>query len=130
MASDVLDAIDRSEALQSRSLLGDWMRQNHDAFAQRLQNKRADWVVLAALFGEAGLKDRFGNAPKPETARKTWLRVRAQTKASRAARGARPQTLPTPVRAAPAPDSTAPANASDDVRAMLSPGRKVPDIIT
>ena len=134
MATDILDAIDRSEALKPRSLLTDWMRQNHDAFAQRLQTKRADWVVLAALFGEAGLTDRFGKPPKPETARKAWLRVRAEVKASRAARGARPRTLPAPATAVPpapaASDATVPASASDDIRAMLSPGRKVPDIIT
>ncbi len=109
------------------------MRQNHDAFAQRLQNKRADWVVLAALFGDAGLTDRFGNPPKPESARKTWFRVRAEVKASGAVRGARPRISATPGRPAPtAPesDTAAPATASDDIRAMLSPGRKVPDIIT
>jgi len=132
MADDVLDAIDRSQALQSRSTLGSWMRQNHDAFAQRLENKRADWAVLAALFGDAGLTDRFGRPPKPETARKTWLRVRAQVKASRAVRRAKPRrssksdaTAP----AAPEAGTTAPAKAPDDIRAMLSPGRKVPDII-
>jgi hypothetical protein len=78
MAHDVLDAIDRSQALQSRSLLANWMRENHDAFAQRLQNKNADWVVLAALFAKAGLTDRFGKPPKPESARKMWLRVRTE----------------------------------------------------
>jgi hypothetical protein len=79
----VLEAIDKLDSLRVRSGLAIWMRDNHDAFADRLSRKLPDWVVLAKLFGEAGLTDRYGNPPKAETARKTWQRVRNEVKNAR-----------------------------------------------
>jgi hypothetical protein len=79
----VLEAIDKLDSLRVRSGLAIWMRDNHDAFADRLSRKLPDWAVLAKLFGEAGLTDRYGNPPKAETARKTWQRVRNEVKSAR-----------------------------------------------
>lgn len=80
----ILEAIDKLDSLRVRSGLAIWMRENHDAFADRLSRKLPDWVALAALFGNAGLTDRYGNPPKAETARKTWQRVRKEVKEARA----------------------------------------------
>lgn len=89
----ILEAIDKLDSLRVRSGLAIWMKDNHDAFADRLSKKLPDWVVLAKLFGDAGLTDRYGHPPKAETARKTWQRVRKEVKDARAngpARGALP----------------------------------------
>jgi hypothetical protein len=96
----VLDAIDRLDSLRARSSLAIWMRENHDGFADRLSRKLPNWTVLAKLFGEAGLTDRFGNPPKAETARKTWQRVRREVKEARA-RDCVP--IPSPSASHPAP---------------------------
>jgi len=97
----VLEAIDKLDSLRVRSNLAIWMRENHDAFADRLAKKLPNWVVLAKLFGEAGLTDRYGNPPKAETARKTWQRVRKEVKEVRARDGvpasAPADSLPVPV---------------------------------
>ena len=96
----ILEAIDKLDSLRVRSGLAIWMRDNHDAFADRLSKKLPDWVVLAKLFGDAGLTDRHGHPPKAETARKTWQRVRNEVKEARAngqARSARaPAAKPDP----------------------------------
>jgi hypothetical protein len=83
LGKGVLEAIDKLDSLRVRSGLAIWMRDNHDAFADRLSGKLPDWVVLAKLFGQAGLTDRYGIPPKAETARKTWQRVRKEVKDAR-----------------------------------------------
>lgn len=92
------------------------MRQNHDAFAARLSERIADWDVLVRLFADAGLTDRYGRAPKPETARKTWQRVRHKVQDAR---------TKAPVPAPPSAASVRPTPAADrsDIRALLSTGR-------
>ena len=75
---DLLEAIDKSGTLKVRSSMRAWMRENREAFAARLTDRIADWNVLAKMFADAGLTDRSGNPPKPETARKTWQRVRKE----------------------------------------------------
>jgi len=95
----ILEAIDKLDSLRVRSGLAIWMKDNHDAFADRLSKKLPDWVVLAKLFGDAGLTDRYGHPPKAETARKTWQRVRKEVKDARAngpARGALPTVAKPP----------------------------------
>jgi hypothetical protein len=71
------------------------------ALADRLSGKLPDWVVLAKLFGEAGLTDRYGNPPKAERARKTWQRVRNEVKS---ARGNGPDQGAFPSVSKPGPD--------------------------
>jgi hypothetical protein len=132
----VLDAIDRSPHLRVKSSLQTWMRENHDAFAERLAERIADWEVLVALFADGGLTDRYGNPPKPETARKTWHRVRAQVAAERARPSSRRPdrgrteavaAVPSSVRTTPARKS---AGATDILARMSNPGTRMPDPIT
>jgi hypothetical protein len=80
---DILKALDAGTFTSTRSTLVAWMKRNRDAFAARLEGKRADWVHLADLFAKNRLLDAKGNPPKPETARKAWQRVQAQGKAPR-----------------------------------------------
>jgi len=105
------------------------MRAHHDALASTLGARIADWTVLAKTFGEGGLTDRYGNPPKPETARKTWQRVR---KTAAAAGRAKTKTNPPPAqrqqpvvaRAEPQParptDPTNPSQTTDDIRAKFA----------
>ena len=127
---DVLDAIDRSVSLRSKSLLSAWMRENHDAFRERLEAHFPDWKVLTDLFAEAGLTDRYGNKPKPESARKLWQRIKRETKLERS-KPKQPAKSPTQAQAAQQPvqpNPTAPQT-TESILAMLSTGRKVPDPI-
>lgn len=136
---DVLRAIDRSESLRTKSSLERWMRENHDAFAARLKQRIADWDVLVKFFADAKLTDRYGNPPKPETARKTWQRVRKKIQDARAKEAARPpvQRRPPDQSAPPIPVRqtvrTKPTDApTDDIltrMAMANRGRKMPDVI-
>lgn len=96
-AENLLRAIDLTESLRTKSSLETWLRENHDAFAARLSERIADWDVLVKLFADAGLTDRYGKPPKPETARKTWQRVRRRVADARAKR---PDLGPVPVRPA------------------------------
>jgi hypothetical protein len=75
--ADIFAAIERSGT--QRGGLRDWMRKNHDAFAERLRTLRPNWDVLAEVFAKAELTDQRGNLPsKGETVRKTWQRVRKE----------------------------------------------------
>jgi hypothetical protein len=47
----ILDAIDKLGSLRVRSGLAIWMKDNHDAFADRLSKKLPDWVVRPARYG-------------------------------------------------------------------------------
>lgn len=104
------------------------MTANHDAFSARLAERIADWNVLVTLFADGNLTDRYGNAPKPETARKTWQRVRkkvAQARAKRATPDQKPTQLPAADR------NTKPTTVTTDndaIRAMPPPGRKMPAV--
>jgi hypothetical protein len=133
MARDkgVLAAIDKSPSLKVRSPLNVWMRENHDGFAARLSERMADWSVLAKLFGDAGLTDRYGNPPKPETARKTWQRVRAEVKASRTHRP-NPASSRTQTPTVQPANLAAPTDNSDLLRVMSEmsgQSSKMPDPI-
>lgn len=126
MAKDVLTAIDQSVALRSRSLLGDWMRSNHDAFKSRLDAHVPNWTVLTELFAEAGLTDRYGNKPKPESARQLWMRIKKEM-AQKAAAKSRAPTSPRPVQTAT--PGRPPAD-RPDIRALLSPAPPPDDEIS
>jgi hypothetical protein len=126
---DLLAAIDRSSMLRERATLQQWLLENHDAFLARMTTRVPDWQELVRLFAEAGLTDSHGRPPKPETARKTWQKVRALVKQERKQprRVETPPTQPAPtVRSAPKPA----ADNMDEIRAMLASGsRKLPDPI-
>jgi phytoene/squalene synthetase len=104
------------------------MRANHDAFDLRLRERKADWAVLAALFAADGLTDRYGNPPKPESARKAWLRVRTEIKAARATKPTPTRSVesPPPARAAqpPAAATTAAPTDHDDEPIIREPRHK------
>jgi hypothetical protein len=75
--ADIFAAIERTGT--RRGGLREWMRKNHDAFAEKLKTVRPNWDLLAEVFAEAGLTDQRGNLPtKGETIRKTWQRVRRE----------------------------------------------------
>ena len=80
--ADIFAAIERSGT--QRGGLRDWMRKNHDAFAERLRTLRPNWDLLAEVFAKAELTDQRGNLPsKGETVRKTWQRVRKEMQEER-----------------------------------------------
>ena len=130
MASDkdVLRAIDNADSLRVRSTLATWMRKNHDAFLERLTGRVADWGVLCGLFTDAGLTNRYGHPPKPETARKMWLRIRREVAADRARRLQKRQTAAStqpvqsvPVQSVPSASVAPPRKgSSDDVLRVMS----------
>jgi hypothetical protein len=78
---EILAAIDRSPRLGARSPLTAWLRENHAAFAARLAARRPDWTVLAELFNEGGLTNRYGKPLNAGTARKAWQTVRKELSA-------------------------------------------------
>lgn len=59
-----------------RSSLFWWLVEHHDEIAEASQGRRLRWSALCTCFQEAGLTDLNGRAASPETARRTWLRVR------------------------------------------------------
>lgn len=71
-----------------RSPLFWFLVEQHDELVEHAAGKRMCWDTLCKRFAEHGLTDRRGAQAKPETARKTWLRVRrfvAQTRARKQA---------------------------------------------
>ena len=125
MASDkdVLRAIDNADSLRARSTLATWMRKNHDAFLERLTERVADWGVLCGLFTDAGLTNRYGHPPKPETARKMWLRIRREVAADQVRRVQKRRSPATtqPTQSVPAAKEAPPGEgSSDDVLRVMS----------
>jgi hypothetical protein len=92
-----------------------WMRENFAALEIELTPKRLNWTAIANRLHDAGLTNAAGGRLTAHTARKTWQRVRASMSRKLAA-----------VRQT---DATKPTAVSDDIRAKLSTGRKLPDPI-
>lgn len=76
----VVNEITRSS---DRSSLFWWLVEHHDEIAEATQGRRLRWSALCARFEEAGLTDLKGRAASPETARRTWLRVRQMVSEAR-----------------------------------------------
>lgn len=92
---DVLARAERFPQQGGRSPLYRWMREHHDELATRFALERPSWSALAATFGECKLTDRTGKPPSPETARKTWQRVRKDSaRRERVSFNMRPSPLP------------------------------------
>jgi hypothetical protein len=88
--ADIFAAMERTGT--SRGGLREWMRKNHDAFAEKLRTVRPNWDLLAEVFAKAELTDQRGNLPqKGETVRRTWHRVRREMQ--RQAQPAAPNTV-------------------------------------
>ena len=131
----VLDAIDRSVALRSRSLLSVWMRENHDAFRERLKARFPDWKVLTDLFFEAGLTDRYGNKPKPESARKLWQRIKREIEIERSKprqpvrQDPKPASAPTTIAVSTPANPSASSDVENVLEKMRAKSRKFPDVV-
>ena len=80
-ALDEIFAAQEASARQvGRSKLYRWMWRNRFSLQKRFDLERPDWVALCEQFGAKGLFDRTEKAASPETARKTWFRVRQTMK--------------------------------------------------
>ena len=83
--ADIFAAMERTGT--RRGGLREWMRKNHDAFAEKLRTVRPNWDLLAEVFAKAELTDQRGNLPqKGETVRKN-LAPRSQGNATTGAAG-------------------------------------------
>ena len=109
----VLAVLARDPRQGGRSRLYHWMRNHHDELRDGFAAHRPDWRLLAQEFTRLGLTDRNGRAVSAETARKTWLRVRADVARVRANRGG--TVLPPLARAAIAAPSLTPSSGSAPV---------------
>ena len=101
-AADVLAAMVRGPA--GRSSLYLWMRENYADLLAGFQRDRPDWTALSETLGRAGLTDRTGKPPKPETARKTWQTVRKDMAKRQPAQQAAPDPA-SAERLKPSPES-------------------------
>jgi hypothetical protein len=71
------------KAANEHSPLFLWMRRHHDRLLAVAAGSRLRWQALVREFAVEGLTDANGNPPSPETARKTWQRVRIAVAAQR-----------------------------------------------
>lgn len=132
---DVLEAIDNSVSLRSRSLLSEWMRENYEGFKARLDEHVPSWTVLADLFADAGLTDRFGNRPKPQAVRRLWQRIKKEMQERPLGKPPRQPVRPTqpnqPAQtASPTPPGSSRNNDLESVlEAMKAKDRKFPDVV-
>jgi hypothetical protein len=75
MTQSRLEAWETIEAARLRARLFEWMLQHHDRLAGLLAGGSGDWQGLAGALAAAGLTDRAGDPPSPETVRTVWLRA-------------------------------------------------------
>ena len=74
---DILDRIAATASANGgRSKLYRWMRANHDAFAQLIDEHRPNWQALAGQFAKEGLTGPTGEPLKADSVRRTWYRAR------------------------------------------------------
>jgi len=114
-SDDIFGAIDRAVTGPSRASLSRWMRLNYGELSRRLDGHPNDWQALASVFASNDLKDRDGNPPTPQTARKTWERVRREAQKEKPVTEtlASPKSTP-PVTSPPERQPAATAHVSDD----------------
>ena len=105
-AKDDLQRLVSSGALTSaRSPIYLWMWRNHAGLVAKLDGARVHWPTFAASLAEIGVVDGNGAAPKPETVRRMWWRVRKAKEAARervASKRQSSQAEPLPVVTEPA----------------------------
>lgn len=87
------EAVNGARSQTLHSPLYRWLRQNHDAFLAEWGGERADWQAFVEGFAALGLTDRTGKPPTRETARKTWMRVRADAAKAKARKAAGHKSL-------------------------------------
>jgi hypothetical protein len=112
------------------------MRENYDAFRERLDARVPDWKVLTGLFSDAGLTDRYGNKPKPESARKLWQRIKRETERERSEAerptkvSVREKPPSAPIVTTTPPPPSAPSSELERVLGdMKAKERKFPDVV-
>lgn len=89
----------------SRSKLYRWLRRNHDAFAEMVEEHRPSWRALAEQFAKEGLTGPTGQPLKADSARRIWYRARRDEAKERAKRAepVMPVATERPVAPIPAP---------------------------
>lgn len=132
LSGRVFRELDRRVGLTRRSPLFLWLRDNHAEMAERLADaggpRSVNWGTVAAVLGEAGLRDADGNPPSAAVVRKTWGKVVAMVSGRSKASTPSPVAPPAPeARAAPLPPAAPKPGMSteeqlDRVRARLRSG--------
>lgn len=77
---EIFAAQEASPRQVGRSKLYRWMWRNRLGLQKRFDLERPDWVALSGQFSAKGLFDRTDKPASPETARKTWFRIRQAMK--------------------------------------------------
>jgi hypothetical protein len=99
------------------------MRENYADLRAGFQKDRPDWTALSEALGKAGLTDRTGKPPKPETARKTWQTVRKDMARRQSAQPAAPDS-PTE---RPKPSPELPLHGRDSCSRVTGDARRADD---
>jgi len=88
-----------------RSALFWLLYQHHGTLLEKWNGRRVDWNLVSAWAAAQQAWDRNGQTPHPNTARKTWQRVRALVEREKTEREAkrRPSLNPTPRQTLPPP---------------------------
>jgi hypothetical protein len=126
VAKSIIPRLEKAR-LEGRSWLYRWLHARYDELAPVLNQPRPPWVPLARTIRDD--KDWPGKpeGPSRQAVRDAWLRVEkdaAAKKPSLPGGAAKPQPPP---RVEPTVRQTQPTTTPDDIRARLSPGRKMPD---
>lgn len=72
-----------------RSALFWLLHQHHDTLSEKWNGRRVDWNLVSVWAETQQAWDRNGQTPHPNTARKTWQRVRALVEREKAEREAK-----------------------------------------
>lgn len=75
-----------------RSALFWLLYQHHDALWDKWNGRRVDWKLVSAWAETQQAWDRNGRTPQPDTAQRTWHRVRALIARERAEQQAKPRS--------------------------------------
>ena len=85
----------RKISAAGRSSLYRWLAENHDGIAEAVVGGRViGWSKLVEDFAALGLVDGSGKPPSPQSARKTWGRVKADIAKVRAEKVAAAPSAP------------------------------------
>lgn len=111
-----------------RSALFWFLYQHHDTLLEKWSGRRVDWNLVSAWAEAQQAWDRNEQTPRPNTARKTWERVRTLVAHEKAEREAKPRPVylrsPASSQApAVAPRVTNPPNRSHPAPAQVDAGQ-------
>ncbi|MDT0188532.1 hypothetical protein ABEV34_19335 [Methylorubrum rhodesianum] len=76
--------------------LSTWMRQNYVILIEQIRPDRVEWKPFLLIIAQLDLRDEHGQPVTPDTAARTWRRIRKEMdeKAKRAAAAAGPDLRP------------------------------------